>query len=80
MNGDTLVLLQDFLKYDYNYEILPFEIYNYKLVVVLSLTQHISKTTVEPKRRWKRVEYGHFCSGVIGGCLSYKTQKCQSTS
>ena len=31
------------------YEILPIEIYNYKLVVVLSLAQHIFKTTVEPK-------------------------------
>ena len=33
-----------------DYEILPLEICNYKLVVVLSLAQHISKTTVEPKR------------------------------
>ena len=33
-----------------DYEILPLEIYNYKLVVVLSLAQHISKTTVESKR------------------------------
>ena len=35
------------------YEILPIEIYNYKLVVVLSLAQHIFKTTVEPK--WGRL-------------------------
>ena len=33
-----------------DYEILPLEIFNYKLVVVLFLAQHISKTTVEPKR------------------------------
>ena len=33
-----------------DYEILPSEIFNYKLLVVLSLAQHISKTTVEPKR------------------------------
>ena len=26
------------------------EIYNYKLIVVLCLAQHISETTVEPKR------------------------------
>ena len=31
-------------------EILPIEMCNSKLIVVLSLTQHISKTTVEPKR------------------------------
>ena len=33
-----------------DYEILSSEIYNYKLVVVLSLAQHISKATVESKR------------------------------
>ena len=38
-----------------DYEILPLEICNYKLVVVLSLVQHIFKTTVEPKRGRLRV-------------------------
>ena len=33
-----------------DYEILLLEIYNYKLIVVLCLAQHISETTVEPKR------------------------------
>ena len=33
-----------------DYKILTLEIYNYELVVVHSLVQHISKTTVEPKR------------------------------
>ena len=31
-----------------DYEILSLEICNYKLVVVLSLAQHITKTTFEP--------------------------------
>ena len=35
---------------EYSYEILPLEIFNYKLIVVLSLAQYITKTTVEPKR------------------------------
>ena len=43
------------LDYKDNYEILSLEIYNYKLVVVLSLAQHTSKTTVEPKRGRLRV-------------------------
>ena len=38
-------------EYDQDYKILPLEICNYNLAVVLSLAQHISKTTVEPKRR-----------------------------
>ena len=33
-----------------DYQILTLEICNYKLVVVLTLTQYISKTTVEAKR------------------------------
>ena len=36
-------------RFDYNYDILPFEICNYRLVDVLSLAQHVSATTVEPK-------------------------------
>ena len=38
-------------EYDHHdYKILPLEICNYNLAVVLSLLQNISKTTVEPKR------------------------------
>ena len=53
---------------EYSYEILPLEIYNYKLVVVLSAPQHISKT-VKPKRRRLQVcssrlqtEKSHSCT------------------
>ena len=55
-----------------NYEILTaLEICNYKLVVVLSLAQHISKTTAEPKRGRLRV-----CSdGLQMKTLSYSNLK-----
>ena len=40
----------DYMEDEDDYEILPLEICDYKRVVVLSLSQHIPKTTVESKR------------------------------
>ena len=40
----------DYMEDEDDYEILPLEISNYELVVVLSLAKHISTTMVESKR------------------------------